>query len=538
MSRQPSNEPHPPGPVRVIGYCRISSDAQDGNYSIPTQEVSVRAYAERQGWEVAEVISEVASGRLFDERAGLQRVLAACREQEIDAIVVHAADRLSRDPDHAMVILGTARMHRVKVVSATQPELSESGFVGDLMWLFSGHKAQDEWHALKERTQRGRRARVESGKPFVGCRAPYGYILRADKSGYDLDPEAAPVVRMMFDRVLAGATLRGTADWLTEQGIPTPNGGPRWSQTTVKDIVNKAIYSGDQVAYANRWEKQGDRYLKRKARPEEIIVVRDVAPPIVSKEEHAEIHRRLAENRAGASRNNRNPEEALLRSGHVVCGKCGRWMQVNTLRGTTHYRCITRMKDGGICGGMSIRVDWLDGPVWERVRELLTSGVMVGVGLLAADPEAPIRAELEEVERDLAGVGAKQANAASRLVDLADPLAAAPVVGMLNALAAEQRRLEARQAALTAQLAEARMGMSGVRGLEEWIARVADNLDALTYAERRTVLSLLGVKARVMPRSNGGGCRFRLTVAPLGLSETPVLNANTSLRLRPTNRCC
>jgi site-specific DNA recombinase len=62
-----------------------------------------------------------------------------------------------------------------------------------------------------------------------------------------------------------------------------------------------------------------------------------IAPAIVTPQEAATVAQRLATNKAHATRNNRNPEAALLRAGFVKCGHCGWAMSVqNARRGETN----------------------------------------------------------------------------------------------------------------------------------------------------------------------------------------------------------
>ena len=39
----------------------------------------------------------------------------------------------------------------------------------------------------------------------------------------------------------AGKTLKAIADTLTKQGVPTKNGKPRWSHSTVAQILNRDV---------------------------------------------------------------------------------------------------------------------------------------------------------------------------------------------------------------------------------------------------------------------------------------------------------
>lgn len=63
---------------------------------------------------------------------------------------------------------------------------------------------------------------------------------------------------------------------------------------------------------------------------EEQTVVSDVAPVLISPEVVDAVRAWLAVNKRLSTRNNQNPEAALLRGGYALCGYCGGTMQVNT----------------------------------------------------------------------------------------------------------------------------------------------------------------------------------------------------------------
>ena len=101
--------------------------------------------------------------------------------------------------------------------------------------------AELEREKILKRTQRGRRARVASGKPMVSARPPFGYQWNTDKSGYVLDPEAAPVVRLVFDLALAGMSLRSICARLEERGVTSPTGRPQWTAATIREVLLRPV---------------------------------------------------------------------------------------------------------------------------------------------------------------------------------------------------------------------------------------------------------------------------------------------------------
>ena len=58
---------------------------------------------------------------------------------------------------------------------------------------------------------------------YVGSKAPYGYLRDPmDKHHLVIDPEAAPIVRELFEMVAEGCTLHYAAVTMNDRGIPSP----------------------------------------------------------------------------------------------------------------------------------------------------------------------------------------------------------------------------------------------------------------------------------------------------------------------------
>jgi site-specific DNA recombinase len=241
--------------------------------------------------------------------------------------------------------------------------------------------AELEREKIAERTQRGRRARVASGKPIAGPRPAYGYTWSADKTRYLIDPATAPVVRIIFDWALGGVTLRGMATRLHERGIPSPTGQERWSLSALRNLLLRHVYTGDAMAFAKRAVKRPDgSYTRRAGTPDELVPVPNVAEPIVTREELAAVKDRLTTNKAHAHRNNRSPEATLLRAGFAICGHCGSVLAVAN-RGTSsrspRYWCVERNKHVHACPQPSIAANLIDGPVWQRVSDVLRDPTII-----------------------------------------------------------------------------------------------------------------------------------------------------------------
>jgi site-specific DNA recombinase len=479
-----------------------STDDPKQETSLDTQLARCRAHAGAQGYVVdeAHVYREVYSGVQLWERPQLTRLREAVRNREVAAVVAYAIDRLARDPVHLGVVLSEAEHAGVAVEFVTEP--LDYSPEGQLIRFVRGYAAKIEHEKIKERTWRGRLARVQAGKPIPGNRPPYGYQWAdASKSALLLDDATAPVVRRIFGAVLRGETLRGIAVALTREGIPTPAGATVWQSGTVRWILKNEVYTGRFVALRTLWVKSRHGILVRTTRPaEEQYVLPIAVPPLVDAPTFEAVQARLARNKLCARRNNHNPEAALLRGGFVRCGECGYSMAASFHAADALYQYIcSNQTNGRPCRPRpNIVAHRLDAMVWERVESVLKQPELVARKLEELRQSDPAAAPLENVERALKDLARRQEKTARALALLSDdPDAAAPVVAELKALAGQQRHLRAEQEALRSEQAGWHVAQQSTANLQHWCQQVATTLDTLDYAGRRLALEALGVEARV-----------------------------------------
>jgi site-specific DNA recombinase len=309
---------------RVVIYTRVSTTNQEDNFSLSSQEDACRTFATTHGWAIVGVERDVASGANRN-RVGLDRALSMIERSEADVLLAHSLDRLSRHQIDVAVIVDRIEAAHGELVLVTED--FENSPVGTFIRSARAFAAEVELAKITERTARGRRARLDSGKPLAGRWPAFGYIWAdEEKSRLELNPDTAPIVRSIFDSYLNGGSLRAIALDLTRRGIPTPSGrGQRWSASVVHRILSNPAYAGRYTALQRRWERpaRGQPYRCRVATDDEQIVLPDVAPAIVSEEEFTAVQGRFMLNKQHAVRNNPHPERYLLRTGYVRCGYCG-----------------------------------------------------------------------------------------------------------------------------------------------------------------------------------------------------------------------
>jgi site-specific DNA recombinase len=323
------NRPH-----RVAIQCRVSSAGQEDNSSLQTQEERCRAYAAERGWRVAGVYREVHTGTELLERPQFTELREATRRGEFDVQLVHALDRLSRKQTHQGLILSKAERAGLQWESATED--IDNSPQEQILWAVIGGMAKIERLKIAERTKRGKQARIDAGKYSFESHAPNGYSWAdpTTRSRLVENEPTAPVVRRIFSEIATGESARQVSLCLTEVRVPTPMGlGTHWYWSTTRTIERNSLYWGEPRA--NRWRserKPGGGHSVRPRPEEEQVVLTGVAPERVSAEELGAVHTCMERNKAQATRNNKNPNSALLRARFARCDYCGRGLEVQHAR--------------------------------------------------------------------------------------------------------------------------------------------------------------------------------------------------------------
>lgn len=238
---------------RAIIYTRVSSDQTGLGRSVSEQETECRALCEREGWAVAEVLSDndIGASRYSRGERSAYGLLADVL-QPADVLVTWEASRTTRDLE-AYVALRNLCAERGVLwsYSGRTYDLNSGGdrFLTGLDALLSEQEAE----RTRERVMRSVRARAASGRPH--SRPPFGYKRDIDPEsgrsrGWKVDPGAAATVREIFRRFLAGHTLRSIYRDLAARGVYAGTYGGRpvqWDARLVKQILTRASYAGLRI---------------------------------------------------------------------------------------------------------------------------------------------------------------------------------------------------------------------------------------------------------------------------------------------------
>jgi site-specific DNA recombinase len=402
-----------------------------------------------------------------------------------------------------------------------------------------------------ERTRRGKLRKAREGKLIAGHAPKYGFQYNENRTGYLVDETAIGVVRRIFEAVASGTPMWAVKAALEAEGIPAPGGGRRWSQTTLREMIQSDSYKPHTVEefmelvstavvasldpdkrYGISWYgrrrtrlKQvaecgpnGQRTYRHKqettAKPREEwvgVLVPDSGLP-----------RSLVDAARDAIKDNVWPSSAgrrfwELSGGIAVCGGCGKHLRHihRKHKGKegvfyNYYGCPSSQerKIVRVCqNGKGRRAEDLEEQVWSFASSLLKDPELLRRGLtrlieserssLRGDPDREARAWLERLstlERKRRGFQEITAEGLMGLSELKERLAELDeerevAEEALEALKLKRGRLEALERDAEDLLAS-------------YAGMVPEGLDALSPEERQRVYKMLHLK--VYTYADGG----------------------------------
>jgi site-specific DNA recombinase len=403
------------GHKSALVYCRVSTKNQEDGTSLETQAKACIKHAESLGYSIGRVTKEVYSGADLFDRPLLARDRADLRAGQFQAVICYAIDRLSRDIAHLAIIADECERAGAELIFVTE-SLDQSP-EGKLLQSVRGYVAEVERQKIKERTMRGKLARIQAGKVYNFGDDMYGYTRDREQGIRIIKDEEGEIVRRIFKLyVVDGMGIERIARRLNEEGVPSPKAGkrkysggriPLWHGHAIHNILTRTEYKGEAMAWKySRPRVAGKLKRIRRDISEQVRLPASTTPAIVSNDIWQQAQERLKTNAGHAFRNEHTP--CLLR-GLIFCGKCKRPMFVGSgsaRPSTKRYRCFTtsRSVTGEKCNGGSTRVSQADATVWELIVYIVQRPEIIIQALREQseqEPDARLSADREAVERQI-----------------------------------------------------------------------------------------------------------------------------------------
>lgn len=312
---------------RGVIYARYSAGPHQTEQSIEGQVRECKRYAEQNGITIiGEYIDRKISGTT-DNREQFLRMIEDSRKHLFDVVITYKTDRFSRNRYDAAVYKRQLRLNGVDIAYSSEsiPDGPEGIILESLLEGLAEYYSAE----LRQKIERGMH------ESALKCKAMgpsiMGYRKGAD-GRYEIVPEEAEVVRMVFEKYIAGEKLKDIAEIASTMGLRTRFGNPV-SPTRLGDMVCNERYMGIYISHGVRVEGgmpaivDQDTFYKAQQRKD---------------------YNRHRENRSMRAGRSFSKVDYLL-SGKVFCGKCNSLMV--GYGGTSHngtvypyYSCKGRIK--------------------------------------------------------------------------------------------------------------------------------------------------------------------------------------------------
>ncbi len=263
---------------------------------------------------------------------------------------------------------------------------------------------------------------------YGGGVAPYGYVKsKVVKGRYEIDEEAAEVVRYIFELRFQGYGYCSIVKILNEKGVKSPSAyryekgivknermqGKLWKIYAIQDMLRDEVYLGNMV----RGKTHSAMYKGEKRHPvprSEWIIVEGTHDPIISKElfdaVQAVNEMKTKEHRDKLEKATEHPKRENLFRGKIFCGDCGITMgYTSSNQNSMSYYC-TNYKENGAMGCVKKRISAkkLEKVILEAIQAHLQIFMESKEAIQSKNRDAGIEKKRELLEQEIAELEKKE----------------------------------------------------------------------------------------------------------------------------------
>ena len=233
--------------LRVAAYCRVSTKQEE---QLNSYEVQVKHYTERiqsePKWMLVGIYADKGiTGTSVKKRDEFNKMIRKCKQGKIDMIITKSIARFARNTvdclTHTRMLkdLGVDVYFEEQGIHSTDPG-------AEFYITIYGSIAQSESENISANVIWGKEQSAREGKVSFHYKNFLGY-RKGEDGQPEIDPEQAAIVRLIYEKFLAGDSYSTIAQYLMEDGIQTPAGKEKWSESTIRSILSNERYKGDVV---------------------------------------------------------------------------------------------------------------------------------------------------------------------------------------------------------------------------------------------------------------------------------------------------
>lgn len=233
--------------IRVAAYCRVSTKQEE---QINSYEVQKKHYTEKINanpeWQMVGIFADRGiTGTSVLKRDEFNKMIKLCKSKKIDMILVKSISRFARN---TVDCLHYTRMLKTLGIDVYFEEQGIHSIKPDAEFYISiyGTIAQSESENISANVKWGKLQSAKEGKVAFMYKNFLGYRKGTDGNP-EIDEEQAETVKIIYDRFLAGDSLKQIVVKLQNEKRLSPSGRNEWSTATIRSILSNEKYKGDAI---------------------------------------------------------------------------------------------------------------------------------------------------------------------------------------------------------------------------------------------------------------------------------------------------
>ena len=368
---------------------RISNDGIKADDSIEGQTALIQDYvSDKPDLDLQNIITDIGFSGTDFIRPGYAELLDAIQHGKVQCVIVKDLSRLGREYiEVGELLFNTFPTYNIRFLSVNDQYDSFADDAGrkKLMILFKnlvnhiyskdlGVKVRSS-HALKQ--QKGE---------LIGGLPPYGYVFTNEggRKHLKIEPEAAKVVKLMFDMREQGNSLYHIANYLNQNGIIPPclhlvklgylsdkddTKMHLWQSHVIGKILRNIAHIGHQAQ--GKSERRGKDVIKKPK--SEWIIHENAHPTLIDRTQFDNVQKLLDESGEKRKKKCVGMFDENIYVGKLYCSHCGRAVARNfshTREAGKRYRILCRTCGSDLRHSLGLKklpTLWLD-----KLEEIIT----------------------------------------------------------------------------------------------------------------------------------------------------------------------
>lgn len=345
--------------LRVVAYCRVSTDSEDQANSYETQfEYYSKKINNEINWEYVGIFHDLGvTGTSMKKRTGFKEMMNQCKMGNVDMVITKSISRFARNKLECLQIIEELKSQDIDIFFEKERLHTMSSDGGVLISLLAT-LAENTSKSTSTNLKWGIKSRMENGTFRIKV-PPYGYYI--ENGELKIDSYEGAIVRMIFNEYLNGNGCRSISKKLSASNFYTRTGNKKWDSGFIHKVITNPVYEGNLLLQKTVTTSFPYRVIKNNNFSDRYLY-EDDHEAIITHEEADKVRNILNRKRKEKNyfRNNTTKKIEYVYSNLIKCGTCGCAFIRQRYMSNQKERIIWKSKEKKTCHIFSINETVLD----------------------------------------------------------------------------------------------------------------------------------------------------------------------------------